>query len=166
MRRRFLPLGLGATVLGLTLAGALPTPARAATSATCFERATVSVGVPDLFSSLPIANPVTLNVPIIGTPDLFTGPSCSMQVEGSPSMTARIIVGSTAGLVAGKMTVSVSSAGGFFEQTINCGPALTTCEASGGIFASSSPVFVSVRCSVSGVLGASTTVGCSVQPTI
>ena len=164
MRVRTLTFGVAVSTLAVAVLAALPSPAQAATSGACQESATVSAGVPDLFAGSAISNPLALNLPLLGTPDLFTGPSCSMSVDSSYAMEARLSVHSTAGLVSGQMVVTTYSAAGFQQQTITCGPASGSCEASRAIQGTGPGGYpVRVRCSASGVVGAFTSVGCSMK---
>ena len=159
MRTRSFMLGLATAVAAVSL-GVLALPASAATTDSCYSSATVSAGVPDLFTGTLFGNPVTLNVPLIGTPDLFTGPSCSVQVDGAVGgYVAELSVGSVAGLVAGQMVVS----NGLGQSSkVVCGPAYGSCQTSTLVYGSSG--FADARCSVSGVVGALTSVTCSLRP--
>ena len=164
MRVRTLTLGVAVSTLAIAVLTALPSPAQAATSGACQEYATVSAGVPDLFAGSAVSNPLALNLPLLGTPDLFTGPSCTMSVDGSHAMEARLAVYSTAGLVSGQMVITTYAGAGYQQQTVTCGPASGSCEASRAIQGTGPTGYpVRVRCSVSGVLGAMTSVACGVK---
>ena len=158
-------LAIAAFVAALGLSTALVSPAGAAPIGQCAESATVSAGVPDLFATSMISNPLVVNVPLLGTPDLFTGPSCNFQVHSSGGpLEARLLVNSAAGLVSGQMTIFTSSPFGSQQQTLTCGPASGACEASSLVFAPGTSS-ISARCSVSGVVGALTGVSCSLSTT-
>jgi hypothetical protein len=161
MRLRAFTFGLTVSALALATVAGLPAPARAAEPVSCTETATVSAGVPDLLSSTLIGNPLAVNVPIFGTPDLFTGPSCRTTIASSTPVRAKIGVSSAAGLVSGQMVISVNSQYGAYTETLRCGPAYGSCEASTMIYV---PASISARCSVSGVVGALTGVYCSLEP--
>ena len=164
MRVRTLTFGVAVSTLALAVLTAVPSPAQAATSGDCYESATVSAGVPDLFAGTPLPNPLALNAPLVGTPDLFTGPSCTMSVDSSNAMEARLSVHATAGLVSGQMVITTASALGYHQQTITCGPASGSCEATRQLQGTGPNGYpVRVRCSVSGVVGALTSVGCSIR---
>ena len=164
MRLRVFTFGLVASAVALATVAVLPAPAWAAEPVSCTETSTASAGVPDLLSSTLLGNPLAVNVPLFGTPDLFTGPSCRTTIQSPTPVRARIGVSSTAGLVSGQMTISVSSQYGSYSETLRCGPAYGSCEASALLFAPGL-VFVNARCSVSGVVGVLTSVHCSLEPT-
>jgi hypothetical protein len=165
MRLRAFTFALTVSALALATVAGLPAPARAVDLASCSESSTVSAGVPDLLSSSAIGNPLVVNVPLIGTPDLFTGPSCSTSIASPTPVRARLTVNSVAGLVSGQMTISVSSPNASYSQTLRCGPAYGSCETSSMLYPSGPNIFVQTRCSVSGVVGALTSVYCSLEPT-
>ena len=157
-------LAIAALSAALALSTALIAPAHAATLAQCTETGTASAGIPDLLSNSVVGNPLVVNVPLFGTPDLFTGPSCNFQVQGSGPMEARLSVSAAAGLVSGQMTIHTSDQFGGRQQTLTCGPALSACQGSSLVFAPGT-TFLFARCSVSGVIGAFTGVACSINST-
>lgn len=163
MRSRFISV-VTASLAALAVAVALPTPAQAA-EASCFDSATVSAGVPDLLTGSIIGNPVTLNPPLIGAPELFTGPSCEVAGSSAGPLEAKLTVTSTAGLVAGQMVITTSSMAGSFQSKLTCGPSYLSCQASVPVFGAGGTASASARCSVSGVVAALTTVSCSLKPT-
>ena len=164
MRVRTVSFGVAVSTLAIAVLTAVPSPAQAATSGACQEYATVTAGVPDLFAGSAVSNPLALSLPLLGTPDLFTGPSCTMSLDGSQAIEAKLGVHSTAGLVSGQMTITTYSSAGFQQQTVTCGPASGSCEASRQLSGGGpTPYPVRVRCSVSGVVGAMTSVACRVR---
>lgn len=134
-------------------------PAGASPYDTCMEGATVSAGVPDPIGLLPGG---LLPAPATPLSALTTGPSCTVRVDPPPaSVEATLLVTSLTGVLSGQIVIDSYQWNGVpVEQTFTCGPALTGCERT--VYVNSAGP-VTARCSVQGVVGAETTVECSLR---